>query len=150
MSRLRNYGAVGMLFALLVAFEFAPAARAEEFSNLHALLDKGGTPVSAEALRNLLTGAIFGGQSLTNQSEFESHYTADGRSTGTWATGGGSGRIWGTWTIRDDGALCTASENDWNSGVTHLCTFWYQLGDNCYAAASRDRSANVRLRKVKR
>jgi hypothetical protein len=150
MNRLRNIGFAGVLFALLVAFEFAPVARAEEFSNLGVLLDKGGAPVASDALRTLLTGATFGGQSINNTSEFEVHYTGDGKYTGTWWAGGAFGRVWGTWTLRDDSALCTAGESDWRPGVTKLCTFWYKHGENYYSAASNDRSAYLRMRRVKR
>lgn len=150
MNQLRSIGIAGVLLALLVVFELAPAARAEEFASLGLLLDKGGASVARDALGKLLTGATFGGQSINNDTEFEVHYTRDGKYTGTWWGGGGRGRVWGTWTLRDDSALCTASENDWRPGVTQLCTFWYRFGENYYAAVSNDRSAYLRMRRFRR
>ncbi|HEU4778468.1 MAG TPA: hypothetical protein VFS58_01165 [Steroidobacteraceae bacterium] len=151
MNRIRirsfTYGAL-----LLMA---ASMAGAQELANLGELLDKGGKRLDAVELKTLLTGATASGMTLRPGStvEFELTYGADGKA---------NGRLYGpqfnpnysidsdmrgTWRINEQQQLCTDLFAR-AFGQQKACASYYILNNVYYSAASEDRGANVRSRKV--
>lgn len=146
-NRIRSftYGAL-LLFG-------ASTAGAQEFANLGELLDKGGKRLDAVELEALVTGATSSGTTLRPGSTVETEVTfgADGKATG---------RLYGpqfhaladpdmrgTWRISEQ-QLCTEMFAR-AFGQLKTCVGYYILNNVYYAAASEDRGAIVRSRKVK-
>jgi hypothetical protein len=141
------------MFAALVAFG-ATLANAEEFANLGELLDKGAKRLDAAELKALLTGATARGTTFGGKLDVETTFESDGKASGrTW---GGypdvSPFYRGTWTINEKGQICVdLIMSDPRVPPAKGCSFYFILNNNAYyIAASDDRSAVVRSRKITR
>jgi hypothetical protein len=133
----------------------ASVAIAQEFANLGELLDKGGKRLDAAELKALLTGATTTGKVFAPGSQLESEttFTKDGKA---------SLRLWGmhpevtpnmngTWTINEQGQVCIDMVPiDPRVRPVKGCASYYSVNNVYYAAASDERSAVVRMRKITR
>jgi hypothetical protein len=146
-NRIRSfaYGAL-LLFG-------ASMAGAQELANLGELLDKGGKRLDAVALKALLNGATASGMTLRPGStvEFELTFGADGSATGRMHGPQfnplADPDMRGTWRINEQQQLCTELVAR-AFGQSRACVIFYSLNNGYYAAASEDRGAVVRARKV--
>ena len=126
---------------------------AQEPSNLGELLDKGAKRLDAAELKALISGSTSKGTTYGGRLDMETSYAADGSA---------AGRFWGghpemppfykgTWSVNEQGQLCIDYlANERSIGRMKGCGWWYSLNNVYYIAASEDRSAVVRTRKIQR
>ena len=131
----------------------ASMANAQEFANLGELLDKGAKRLDAAELKALISGSTSKGVTSGGRLDMETSYAADGSA---------AGRFWGghaemppfyrgTWSVNEQGQLCIDYLADERSiGRMKGCGWWYSLNNVYYIAASEDRSAAIRTRKIQR
>jgi hypothetical protein len=145
----------GLCSALVGALTFlgASMASAQEFRNLSALLDRGAQRVGGAELQALVLGATMSGLILRENSrvEFEIAYAGDGTLNGRLygLSPHTSPAVQGTWTVDDEGRLCTNIVT-MASGHQKTCIPFYKLENTYYAASSDAASAVVRPRKIQR
>ena len=140
------------MFAALVAFG-TTIVNAEEFANLGELLDKGAKRLDAAEFKALIPGATSKGTTIGGRLDMETAYSADGTATGrSW---GGHPEMppsySGTWSINEQVQLCVdfmAAER--TIGRMKACGWWYSFNGVYYIAASEDRGAVIRTRKMQR
>lgn len=140
------------MFAALMLFG-ATTINAQEIANLGELLDKGAKRLDGAEVKALLAGATVRGTTIGGQLDSETTLADDGKM---------SGRFWGghpempphfrgTWHVNDQGHQCFEGIADARGiGQFKGCSRWYSLNDAYYISVSDDRSAVVRMRKIKR
>ncbi len=139
------YGVLMLVSASIVS--------AQEPANLGELLDKGAKRLDAAELKALVIGATVSGMVLREGSTigFDTTFTDDGKLTGRLyglRVDAGRGTT-GTWNINEKGQLCTESLSV-AFGATKNCSVYYSMNNVYYAAASDERSAIARMRKIVR
>lgn len=87
--------------------------------------------------------------------ELEYSFRPDGWFGGTWysstgmANNMGQGQFSGTWSVGDDGKVCTAVMSA--GGQSNTCNYWFRNGDQYYASSSAtDRAAAAGVRTLKK
>jgi hypothetical protein len=131
----------------------ASMASAQEFSNLGELLDKGGKRLDAAELKALLIGATASGGATRGNLDTETTFANDGKATGRFYGTHPeiSPSYRGTWNINEQGQICVDMTPDAHQIRPFKgCSSYYSLNNVYYVAASDDRSAVVRMRKMRR
>jgi hypothetical protein len=128
-------------------------ANGQQVAKLGELLDKGGKRVEGAELKALLAGATTIGTTFGGQLDIELTWADDGKVNGRFWGGHPEMRplINGTWKINDEGKNCIDLVPQANQiPPIKGCGYWYSLNNAYYVAASEDRGAPVRPRKIKR
>lgn len=131
---------------------FATAASAQ--STLGDILDKGFKMLSkaefVAAVHNIKISSV-----RADGVELEYSFQPDGSFGGTWysstgmANNMGQGNFSGTWSVEDDGKVCTSTMS--RGGQTTTCGYWFRNGDQYYASSSAtDRAAAAGVRTFKK
>lgn len=128
---------------------FTTGAQAQ--STLGELLDKGFKKMTKGEFVTAVSGAKISAV-RADGVELEYGFNADGSIAGKWystrAMGDnlGQGTFSGTWSVDDDGKVCTITMS--RGGQTNACGFWFRNGDEYYSSGSasdRDAAAGKRV-----
>ena len=119
-----------ILFLLLLAISSTGFAQ----SNVGELTQQGGKKLSKEELQQLHAGGVTYKGALTNGGTFTEQHKTDGSVSGSAQTPRGSSGLTGTWTINDEGRLCTVVTIVANGNKLDACRVIWKQGDKYFSS----------------
>ncbi len=127
----------------------AAAAAAQPLpSTVGELLDRGGSRLTGDQVRELLAGArVTGYGPRRTEATFEARVLADGSMRS--ALGVARVPANGQWRINEKGQFCWSSKTQQGEHYG-VCTFWFRLGEHYFASETGDRNAAAQQRMVGR
>ena len=117
------------------------------------LVKKGAVRLTSAELKQFISGVVVEGPSQNNPSViFTTKFNSDGSYESSFTTAKGAPAAnAGSWTIREDGALCTEGRATGRGrGAIGRCSHWYKLDNQYYVADADDSNVAAQPRSIKK
>jgi hypothetical protein len=137
-------------FVLALVVFAAGAAYSQDIpATVGELTGKGGTQLSTEELKTLLSGATITGMQMNVPTSFKNLYKPDGTIEGAITDGPSQHSIDGNWTVTG-GGLVLSDFRPAQGRPFQGKAYWYKLGDRYFQAGGTAPYEKVMVREVTR